>query len=339
MTRWSAIGRRGPFQHQVIAFVCVLLCLLGTAGQAAAQQASAEFPTRPLRILVGFAPGGGTDITARIIAKRLAEQTRQQVVVENRSGGGGVVAIELLAAAAPDGYTILLGAVGPFAVTPHMQKVSYDVGRDFAPLTMGVVFPNVVVVHPSVSATSLSDYLALARGRDSKLSYGSSGIGSAGHLAGELLNSMAGVQIPHVAYKGGGPAMADLLGGQVPAVMASLPSALPHIRSGRIRALATTGQSRARDLPDTPTVADSGFPGYDAVNWYAFVAPAKTPAAIRTRLVDELVAALRAPDVVDQLHGHGMEPRPDTPEQLAVTMRRESEVWAKVVRHAGLSTR
>jgi tripartite-type tricarboxylate transporter receptor subunit TctC len=338
--RWqSAISRLRPDRRRVAAAFFAMLCSSGAVEYAAAQQTASEFPARPVRILVGFAPGGGTDITARIIAKRLAEQIRQQVIVENRAGGGGVVAMELLAAAAPDGHTILLGAVGPFAVTPHMQKVSYDVGRDFAPLTMGVVFPNVVVVHPSLSATTLSDYLSLARGADSKLSYGSSGIGSAGHLAGELLNSMASVQIPHIAYKGGGPAMADLLGGQVPAVMASLPSALPHIRSGRIRALATTGLSRARDLPDTPTVADSGFPGYEAVNWYAFVAPARTPAAIRARLVDELVAALRAPEVVDQLHGHGMEPRPDTPEQLAVTMRREFEVWAKVVKNAGLSTR
>jgi tripartite-type tricarboxylate transporter receptor subunit TctC len=338
--RWqSAISCLRPDRRRVAAAFFAMLCSSGAVEYAAAQQTASEFPARPVRILVGFAPGGGTDITARIIAKRLAEQISQQVIVENRAGGGGVVAMELLAAAAPDGHTILLGAVGPFAVTPHMQKVSYDVGRDFAPLTMGVVFPNVVVVHPSLSATTLSDYLSLARGADSKLSYGSSGIGSAGHLAGELLNSMAGIQIPHIAYKGGGPAMADLLGGQAPAVMASLPSALPHIRSGRIRALATTGLSRARDLPDTPTVADSGFPGYEAVNWYAFVAPARTPAAIRARLVDELVAALRAPEVVEQLHGHGMEPRPDTPEQLAVTMRREFEVWAKVVKNAGLSTR
>ena len=309
------------------------------AAQNATQQAAADFPSRPLRILVGFAPGGGTDITARIVAKRLADQIRQQVVVENRAGGGGVVAMELLAASAPDGHTILLGAVGPFAVTPHMQKVNYDVERDYAPLTMGVVFPNVVVVHTSVPVTSLSEYLALARRADSSLSYGSSGIGSAGHLAGELLNSMAGSAIPHIAYKGGGPAMTDLLGGQVPAVMASLPSALPHIRTGRIRALATTGAARARDLPDTPTVAESGYAGYDAVNWYAFVAPAKTPISIRARLTEALVATLKSSDVVEQLHGHGMEPRPDGPEALAATMRRETAVWAKVVKDAGLAAR
>ncbi len=311
----------------------------GAAGSAAAQQAVTDFPSRTLRILVGFAPGGGTDITARIVAKRLADQIRQQVVVENRAGGGGVVAMELLAAAAPDGYTILLGAVGPFAVTPHMQKVSYDVERDYAPLTMGVVFPNVVVVHNSVPVSSLAEYLALARSDSTRLSYGSSGIGSAGHLAGELLNAMAGTKIAHIAYKGGGPAMTDLLGGQVPSVMASLPSALPHIRSSRIRALATTGAVRARDLPDTPTVAESGYAGYDAVNWYAFVAPVKTPLPIRVRLTEALVATLKSSDVVEQLHGHGMEPKPDGPDALAATMRREAAVWAKVVKDAGLAAR
>ena len=309
----------------------------GALGDARAD--SGDFPNRPIRVLVGFAPGGGTDITARIIAKRLAEQLKQQVVVENRAGGGGVVAMELLSNSAPDGYTILLGAVGPFAVTPHMQKVSYDIERDFAPLTMGVVFPNVVVVHSSVPVNTLADYLKLARSPDSRLSYGSSGIGSAGHLAGELLNSMAGTTIPHIAYKGGGPAMTDLLGGQVPAVMASLPSALPHIRTGRIRALATTGSSRARDLPDLPTVAESGFAGYDAVNWYAFVAPSRTPAPIRARWTDELSAAMRSPEVVEQLHGHGMEPKPGSADELAATIRREFAVWGKVVREAGLAAR
>lgn len=308
-------------------------------GHAADPSPITDFPVRAVRILVGFAPGGGTDITARIIAKRLAEQLRQQVVVENRAGGGGVVAMELLANSAPDGHTILLAAVGPFAVTPHMQKVSYDIERDFAPLTMGVVFPNVVVVHAQVPASSLKDYLALSRTASSRLSYGSSGIGSAGHLAGELLNAMADTAIPHIAYKGGGPAMSDLLGGQISSIMASLPSALPHIRSGRIRALATTGATRARDLPDIPTIAESGFPGYDAVNWYAFVAPGKTPPPLLDRLNAELVSALRADEVVTQLHGHGMEPSPGSAGSLAETIRREYAVWGKVVRNAGLGAK
>ncbi len=297
-------------------------------------QTTSDFPNRPVKLLVGFAPGGGTDITARILSKKLAEQLRQQVVVENRAGGGGVVAMELVANAPADGYTILLGAVGPFAVTPHMQKVAYDIERDFAPISMAVVFPNVVVVHASVPAQSLADYLRLARDPAARISFGSSGIGGAGHLAGELLNFMAGTEIPHIAYKGGGPAMTDLLGGQIAAVMASLPSALPHIKTGRIRALATTGAERARDLPQTPTIAESGFPGYEAVNWYAFVAPARTPAAVLQRLHQEIVATLKAPEVLEQLVVHGLEPRPGSPEQLAATLRREYEVWGKVVRSA-----
>ncbi|MFM8547128.1 MAG: Bug family tripartite tricarboxylate transporter substrate binding protein [Betaproteobacteria bacterium] len=322
-----------------LARLCALLLLApeALAAQTADPAGTADFPSRPVRILVGFAPGGGTDITARIIAKRLAELIRQQVVVENRPGGGGVVAMELLANSAPDGHTILLGAVGPFAVTPHMQKVNYDVERDFAPLTMGVSFPNVRVVPATLPVSNLADYLRLARDPAARISYGSSGIGGAGHLAGELLNAMARTEIPHVAYKGGGPAMADLLGGQVPSVMASLPSALPHIRSGRIRALATTGAARARDLPDTPTVAESGFPTYDAVNWYAFVAPARTPPQWLGRLHTELVGALYSKEVVDQLHGHGMEPHPGSPMELAATIRREFAVWAQVVRSAGLA--
>lgn len=320
--------------------ICAAIALASASwcGTTAADTSAvhADFPSRPLRILVGFAPGGGTDITARIVAKRLAELSKQQVVVDNRPGGGGVVAMEILARASPDGYTILLGAVGPFAVTPHIQKVQYDVERDIAPLTMGVVFPNVLVVHASIPAQTLADYLALGRDAGSTMSYGSSGIGGAGHLAGELLNAMARTRIPHVAYKGGGPAMADLLGGQVPAVMASLPSALAHIKSGKIRALATTGAARARDLPDTPTVAESGFAGYDAVNWYAFVAPSRTAVPVLTRLHALLTEALRSQDVVDQLHGHGMAPQPGSSQALAATIRRESHTWAQVVRSAGL---
>jgi tripartite-type tricarboxylate transporter receptor subunit TctC len=286
-----------------------------------------EFPSRPLKIVVGFAPSGGTDITARIIAKKLAEQTKQQVLVENRPGGGGVLATELIATAPPDGYTLLLGAVGPFAVNPHMQKVRYDVARDLAPVTMAVTFPNVLVVHPSVKATSLAEYVALARDPANRLAYGTSGIGGAGHLAGELLNGVAKIDVPHVAYKGGGPAMSDLL--------ASLPSALPQIQAGKIRALATTGRTRARDLPQVPIVAES-YPGYEATNWYAFVVPAKTPRPIIDRLVADIGAVLRASDVLEQLGSHGMEAQPGTPEALAAFMRREYETWGKVVRAAGI---
>ena len=306
------------------------------ATAVAPPSAAQDYPARPIKMLVGFAPSGGTDITARIIAKKLGENLKQQVVVENRPGGGGVLATELLAAAPADGYTILLGNVGSFAVTPHIQKVRYDVEHDMVPITMAVTFPNVLVVHPSVKATTLAEYIALSKVPSAKLAYGTSGVGGAGHLAGELFNSMAKTDIPHIAYKGGGPAMADLLGGQVPSVFASLPSALPQILAGKIRAIAQTGRTRSPDLPNVPTIAEAGFPGYEATNWYAYVAPARTPKPVIDRLVAEIGNVLRSKDVLDQLKQHGMEAQPGTPEELAAFMRREYQTWGRVVKAAAI---
>jgi tripartite-type tricarboxylate transporter receptor subunit TctC len=312
--------------------IAVVIGLMGLVHGAVAQQ----YPSKPIRLIVAFAAGGGTDITARIIVKKLGENLGQQVVVDNRPGGGGILATELLAQAPKDGYTMLLTAVGPLAVSPHMQKVRYDVERDLAPISMAVMFPNVLVVNEAVKARNVAEYVAVARQPGSTLAYGSSGVASAGHLAGELFKQMAKVDIPHIAYKGGGPAMNDLLGGQVPSLFASLPSALPHIKSGRIRALATTGAKRPPDLPDVPTIADSGYPGYEASNWYAFVAPAGTPPAIVERLNAELGKVLRDPDVVPELAKHGMEPAPGTPADLAAYIARESRIWAEVVKALGM---
>jgi tripartite-type tricarboxylate transporter receptor subunit TctC len=295
-----------------------------------------DYPAKPIRIIVGFAPGGGTDITARIVAKGLAEAVGQQVIVENRPGAGGVLATDLAAQAAPDGYTIHLGTVGSFAVSPHMQAVRYDVARDLAPITMGVMFPNVLVVHPSVPVHSLADYLRIAKTPEGRMSYGSAGVGSAGHLAGELLKELAKIDIQHVAYRGGAPAMADLLGGHLPSIFASMPSALQHIKQGQIRAIATTARNRARDLPDVPTIAEGGFPGYDATNWYAFVAPGRTPRPIVERLNAELGRVLRSPAILAELDKHGLEAAPGSPEELVRFMRQESETWARVVKAAGI---
>jgi tripartite-type tricarboxylate transporter receptor subunit TctC len=313
-------------------FAFALAALAALSASAAAQ----DYPSKPIRILVGFAPGGGTDITARIVGKGLSEAVGQQVVVENRPGAGGVLATDLAAQAAPDGYTIHLGTVGSFAVSPHMQAVRYNVERDFAPITMGVMFPNVLVVHPSVPVHSLADYLRLSKSADARMSYGSAGVGSAGHLAGELLKELAKIDIQHVAYRGGAPAMADLLGNHLPSIFASMPSALQHIKQGQIRAIATTGRSRARDLPDVPTIAEGGFPGYDATNWYAFVAPGKTPRPVVDRLNAELGRVLRSPAILAELDKHGLETAPGSPEELARFMRQESEIWARVVKTAGI---
>jgi tripartite-type tricarboxylate transporter receptor subunit TctC len=299
--------------------------------------AQAAFPTRTVTLMVGFAPGGGTDIAARIVAKPLATEFGQQVVVENRAGAGGNIATGAVARAAPDGYLISLATISSLTVQPLLNpKLPYDPRRDLAPLTMGVVFANVLVVHPSVPAKTVAEFVALARAKPGTIGYGTSGIGTTGHLAGELFRLMAQAPIVHVPYKGGGPAMTDLLGGQIPASFASAPSALPQVKAGKIRALATTGATRSSFLPDVPTIAESGYPGYEATNWYAFVAPAKTPKDVVERLNRDLVKVLSTPDIREQLLGNGMEPQPSTPEELARYIDREFATWGRVVKEAGI---
>ena len=313
--------------------------LIGAAVLLAAATAAAQgtFPSRSITLIVGFAPGGGTDIAARIIAKPLAANLQQSVVVENRAGAGGAIATGMVARAVPDGYTIALATISSLTVQPHLNsKLPYDPRRDFAPLTMGVVFANVLVVHPSVPATTVAELVSLARAKPDTIGYGTSGIGTTGHLAGELFRTMAKASIVHVPYKGGGPAMTDLLAGQIPASFASAPSALPHVKAGKIRALATTGAARSSFLPDVPTIAESGYPGYEATNWYAFIAPARTPKDVVERLNRELVNVLDTPEVREQLLASGMEPQPSTPEELAKYIDRELAVWGRVVKEAGI---
>ncbi len=309
--------------------------LLLSCGAALAQGA---FPSRPILMVIAFAPGGGTDTTGRIVARRLGENLQQNVVVENRAGAGGSIATRQVARAAPDGYTIALTSVGPLTVAPHMiARLPYDPLRDLAPISLAVTFGNVVTASPSRGASTLADYLRIAREKPGSVIFGSSGIGGMGHLAGALLSQLASVELVHAPYKGGGPAMQDLLGGQIPSIIAAMPSALPHIRSGRIRALAVTGPRRTAVLPAVPTVAESGFPGYEATNWYAFVAPAKTPPAVIERLHREITAALRSQETHDQLAAHGMEPIPSTPAELTRQIEREFAVWGKVVREAKIT--
>jgi len=309
-----------------------LAIALLAATQAFAQPA---FPSRPLAMVVGFAPGGGTDTVARILAKTVGEQLGQQVIVENKAGAGGNIATDFVAKSAPDGYTILLGNVGSLTVAPHLlANLPYDPLRDFAPITMAVVFANVIVVHPSVQANTLAEFVRLAKEKPGQITYGSSGIGGAGHLAGELLRMMAGVDLVHVPYKGGGPAMQGLLGGQIAAYFATPVAAGPHMKAGKARALATTGAARSPFLPEVPTVAESGYPGYEAINWYAYVAPAKTPKEIVERLNREIVKALGAPEVKELLAKQGLEPKPSTMEELARTIEREHATWGRVVKEA-----
>ena len=314
--------------------ITALLGALFAAG-AAAQGA---FPSRPITMVVGFAPGGGTDTAARIIAKAASEALGQPVVVDNRAGAGGNIACELVAKAAPDGHTILLGSVGPLTVAPHMIKnLPYDPLKDLAPVTMAVTFANVLVVHDEVPVRTLAEYVKLANEKGGTLTYGSSGIGGAGHLSGELFRMMSGVNIVHVPYKGGGPAMQDLLGKQIASIFATPISAGPHIKSGRIRAIAVTSLQRTGFMPDVPTIAESGYAGFEATNWYAYVLPAKTSNEIVERWNRELVKILNDPAVRAALLAQGMEPSPSSREALAATIKREYDTWARVVKAANIT--
>ena len=314
-------------------YLSAALALIATAGALA----QSTYPNRPVTMVVGFAPGGGTDITARTIAKKLADYLGQQVIVENRAGAGGNIATEMVAKANPDGYTILLANVGSLTVAPHLNaKLPYDPQRDLAPISMAVVFANVLVVNPTVPAVTLDQYVKLANSRPGGMPYGTSGIGGAGHLAGELFKLMAKANLVHVPYKGGGPAMSDLLGGQIPSLFASAPSVVPHVKAGKIRALAVTGAKRSASFPDVPTIAELGYPGYEATNWYAYVAPSRTPKEIIERLNREIVRTLNTPETSNQLLGHGEEPTPSTPEELAKTIERELATWGRVVKEAGI---
>ena len=296
----------------------------------------APFPSKPVTMVVGFEPGGGTDTVARIVAKFMSDNIGQQVVVENRAGAGGNIAVDYTIKSTPDGYTLVLANVGALTVNPHIMKLAYDPLRDLAPVTMAVVFPNVIVTHPRVPAKTLAEFVKLAKEKPGTITFGSSGVGGAGHLAGALLEEVAGIQLVHVPYKGGGPAMRGLLGGEIDSYFATPVAALPHIKSGKANAIAATGAKRSPELPEVPTVAESGYPGYEALNWYAYLVAAKTPREVVDRLNRELVKVLRMPQAMDLLQKQGVAPEPGTPEQLAAYMKREYDTWGKVVKKAGV---
>jgi len=310
--------------------------LFAAALALAASAAFAQFPNKPVTIVVGFEPGGGTDTTARILQGPLGEQIGQQVIVENRAGAGGNIAVDHVAKAAPDGYTIVLANVGALAVNPHILKTPYDPLKDLLPISMAAEFANVLVVQPSLPIKTVADYVDYAKKNPAKLTYASSGIGGAGHLSGELLKSVAKVDIVHVPYKGGGPAMQGFLGGQVDSFFATPISSISQIRAGKARAVATTGSKRAALMPEVPTIAEAGYQGYEALNWYGFLAPRGTPKDIIDRLNREIVKALANPQAVAALHKTGTEPKSSTPEEFAQYIKREYDTWGKVVKEAGI---
>ena len=315
------------------------LIVIAVAVAAGAQAFAADsWPTRPIRMIAANSAGGGLDVISRAISPRLSSVFGQQIVVDNRAGAAGSVASEITAKSAPDGYTVLVGSLGGLAVNTNLyQGLQYNPLRDLAPITYGTSGSNVLVVNTNVAAKSVQELIALARAQPDKLSFGSSGAGNAGHLAGELFKSMAKVQMVHIPYKGGAPVMVDLIAGQVQLVFASAPTAVPQVKAGRIRGLAVTTAKRSNILPDLPTIAETGLPGYEADNWYGFVTRAGTPRAVIMRLNKEIAAALEAPEVKQMLFGQGLEVAPGTPEAFGAYMKSEYEKWAKVIKDAKIT--
>jgi tripartite-type tricarboxylate transporter receptor subunit TctC len=294
------------------------------------------FPSRPITTVVGFEPGGGTDTVARIIGKTLGEQLGQQIVVENKSGAGGTIAVDYVSKATPDGYTIVLANVGAMAANPHMMSLHYDPLTDLTPITMATVFANVIVVQPTLKVKNLREYLDLARKDPDKITYASSGVGGAAHLAGELLSLQAKVKLVHVPYKGGGPAMKGFLGKEIDSFIATPVSVNKQIEAGKAVAIATTGPKRAALMPGVPTVAEQGLPGFEALNWYAYYAPKGTPKELVDLLNRQIVKALKDKGTIALLDKQGVEADPGTPEALAEYTKREYETSGKVIKAAGI---
>lgn len=314
--------------------LCLVLALLGLATTSVQAQ---NYPNKPIRLIVPFPPGGGNDVIARLIAQKLSDRFGQQVVVDNKAGANGIVGLQALMQSPADGYTLAVAAAGPMAVNPSLyDKLPYDPTKDFSPITNMVNYPLLLVVHPSVPVKTTLDLVNLAKAKPQQLFFASPGSGNSGHLAGELLNTMAHVQTVHVPYKGQGPALADLLTGQVQMLYSSIPSVLPQVRSGQLNALAVGSAKRLPSLPDIPTIAESGVPGYEAYSWVGIVAPAKTPKAIVTRLNQEIVDILKQKDVAEKLNQQGALPVGDTPEQFAAYIKTEIDKWGAVVRAANI---
>ncbi|MBI3042256.1 MAG: tripartite tricarboxylate transporter substrate binding protein [Betaproteobacteria bacterium] len=304
------------------------LCIGGAYAQA--------YPAKPVRVVVPFPPGGPTDTVARLMAPRMAEGLKQQVVIENRAGAGGVIGTEGVVKSPADGYTLVMGTIGGIAVSMSLlSNRGYDTLRDLAPITQAVNVTSILVTHPSVPAKSVKDLLALARARPGTLNYGSSGAGTVTHLAGELLKLLGKVQIVHVPYKGGAPALTAIVSGEVDLTYENSLIILPHIKSGKVRALGVTSARRSKLLPDLPSIAET-LPGYGASGWYGLLAPAGTPRDVIAQLNAAAVRALRSPDVANRLSSQGAEPAPGTPEDFAAFIRSEIDKWAKVVKAAGM---
>ena len=310
---------------------------IAVAASVSLHTGAAEWaPSKPVRMVVGFPPGGATDLVARQIAPKMSQPLGRQVIVDNRPGANGVISNELIMRAEPDGHTIGFGHIGTLVISPVIAKVPYDVQKDFAPIGMVVSLQNIIVVTPSLPAKTLKDYIALAKAKPGDMLYASSGSGSPGHLAAVLLESMTGTRMTHVPYKGGGPAIIDLIAGHVPSFFAVISTAVPQVRSGKIRPIAVTGAKRAEALPDVPTVDEGGVKGYAATNWYGMLAPAATPPQVIERLNREMNAALKTSEVIAFLKDNGIDPAPGTPADFARYIQAEQQKWTPIIKKSNI---
>ena len=312
-----------------LAAVAVLASLCATAF-------AQNYPARPIRMILGFAPGGSTDLVARVVAQKMSESWGQQVVVDNRPGANGIIGADLVAKANADGYSLLLSSIGPMAINASLYKMPYDIVADFAPVTYTGNVTNLLVVHPSVAATNVKELIALAKAQPGKLTFGSSGTGGAPHMAVELFRILAKVRVTHVPYKGGGPAMADLVGGQISGSFASMPSSIPFVRAGKLRALAVTAPKRSPVEPTVPTISEAGIPGFSVLDWQGLFTTGKTPPAVVNKLNAEVVRILALPDVVEKLAVAGVEIQTSTPKEWGEFVQSEIAKWSKVVKEAGV---
>ena len=312
------------------------IALAVLAAIAALPAAAQTYPTRPIRLVVPSSPGGGTDITGRIVANKLSEQLGQPVVVDNRAGAGTIIGIEIAAKAPPDGYTLLMG-LSTLAINPSMYaKLPYDALRDLAPISLAVLSPNILTVHPSVPAKTVKEFIALAKAKPGTITFGSAGQATSPHLSGELLKVLAKIDIVHVPFKGSGQSVISSISGEIAANFPSVPTAIPYIKAGKLRGLGVTMAKRTAALPDVPSIAEAGVPGYEATQWFGMLAPAGTPRPIIDRLNQEMVKLLKSPDVRDRLIADGADPAPTTPEEFGAYIKSETEKWTKVIKAAGI---
>ncbi|HEX2828628.1 MAG TPA: tripartite tricarboxylate transporter substrate binding protein [Burkholderiales bacterium] len=317
-------------------YTCARLSAAAVCALASVGAHAQQYPTKPIRMICPFPPGGTTDVVARIVAQGLSEAWGQQVIVDNRPGAGAVIGTEMAAKSPPDGYTVLLGSITTHAVNPALHKhLNFDAVKDFAPVSLVVSSPQLLAVNPSVAAKSVKELIALAKAKPGQLNYASAGPGSSPHLTFELFKSATGIDIRHVPYKGTGPAITELVGGQVQAMITGVVALMPHVKSNRLRAIAVTSKGRVGVLPDVPTVMESGVPNFDVSSWFGVFLPAGTPKAIVTKMNAEVRKIVAAPDVKKRLIDLGADPETNTPEQFAAYVRSERTRWAKVVQDTG----